>query len=389
MQPAASDAPAIIAGAGIGGLATALFLARQGISSLVLERRTALDEIGAGIQLSPNASRLLIGLGLGPALARRGFAPERVVIRDAGRGRELGTVALGAEARRRYGAPYYVLQRADLHMILLDAARATPGVSLLVGRALTAARTEGEQVRVEVARASGAAETLHGSFLVGADGLWSATRTAMGDRREPAPAGVTAWRATLPARAAPAFAREAQTGLWLGRRLHVVHYPVSEGELVNLVLVQEGPVSEGQAAPILPPGLAPALRALVAAASTWTPWPLYDLPAGHIAAGRIALVGDAGHPVLPYLAQGGALAIEDAAVLADALSRDASVVSAFEGYDWVRGARARHVQTAARDTGRAYHAGFPLALARNVLIGRLGPVGMLSRLDWLYGWQPD
>ncbi len=393
-----SGPPAIVAGAGIGGLAAALFLSRAGIPSLVLERRTVLDEAGAGIQLSPNASRLLIALGLGPALTRRAVAPERVDIRDARSGRTIGGIALGASMQERYGAPYWVLHRADLHGVLLDAVRSDPNVTLKVGRAVRGAMEAGDGVAVSVERgASQALETLHAPFVIGADGVRSACRAALGDVRAPVYQGADAWRTTIPVGEAPAFAREPVTGLWLGKGLHVVHYPVCAGRAVNVVavLAADAPLEDygtpGEPGRIAArvSRLAGPLRDLVAAAADWRVWSLKDLPAERMARGRIALAGDAAHPVLPYLAQGGAMAIEDAATLASALARQPwDVPAALAAYEGERLARVRRVQDAARGNGRIYHLGAPFTLARNAVIARRGPESMRNAYDWLYGWTP-
>ena len=381
--------PVAIVGAGVGGLTAALALARGGHAVTLVERRTGFSEAGAGIQLSPNASRVLADLGLGPALRRAAIEPERVVVRALRSGRTVGELALGAAMRARFGAPYAVVHRADLQTILLDAVRARPNVHLLMGRSAIAAGQDAAAATLTVEKADGARETIETSVLVGADGLWSTVRAALGDARAPVYRGYAAWRATLAREAAPDELSGNETGLWLGRAGHVVHYPIAGGRRVNIVAVEgrRKPV-EGWSAPGDPAELLAAfaraaqpLRRLLEGPSEWRLWSLYDLPVKTMVWARIALVGDAAHPVLPFLAQGGALAIEDAAVLAASLSEGSDPAAA-------RLKRARRVQTAARRNGFAYHAAGPAAWVRDAVLRRSGPQGMAERYAWLYGWTP-
>jgi salicylate hydroxylase len=386
----------VVVGAGIGGLATALMLARKGISVVVIEKRTVLDETGAGLQLSPNASRLLLDIGLGPNLMRYATLPERVNVRALTSGKTIGGVALGNYATERYEAPYMVLRRADLHMVLLDAARSMPNIAFLIGRSVTHVAETEHAVSVTTTSAGGHVEDALTPCLIGADGLWSATRAAIGERRSPVFSGMEAWRAVLPANKAPAFARKAETGLWLGPRCHVVHYPVASGEGVNLVVVMDAALerqgwSTKTEADLLHHRMskaAPALREMLTGADDWRAWSLYDMPAHRMAHGRIALVGDAAHPVLPFMAQGAALAIEDAATLGELLeTTPADVPLALRAYQRLRLKRVQRVQNTARTNGRAYHAWGPIALARNAIMSLKGPHSITNSYDWLYGWQ--
>jgi salicylate hydroxylase len=396
MAPRIGQDPVIIAGAGIGGLATALMLARKGISVVIIEKRTVLDETGAGLQLSPNASRLLLDIGLGPNLMRYATLPERVTIRALTSGNTIGSIALGNYATERYEAPYMVLRRADLHMVLLDAARTMPNIAFLVGRSVTHVAETDSAVCVTTTSAGGNVEDALTPCLIGADGIWSATRASIGERRGPVFSGMEAWRAVLPANKAPAFARKSETGLWLGPRCHMVHYPVASGEGINLVVVMDAALerqgwSTATEADLLHHRMskaAPVLREMLAGAEDWRVWSLYDFSTKRVSNGRIALVGDAAHPVLPFLAQGAALAIEDAATLGELLETTPEDVSmALRAYQRLRLKRVQRVQSTARTNGRAYHAWGPIAMARNAMMSLKGPHSITNSYDWLYGWQ--
>ncbi|APF37916.1 FAD-dependent monooxygenase [Chelatococcus daeguensis] len=393
-----STPPAVVVGAGIGGLTAALLLARQGRAVTLLERRTTLEEAGAGIQLSPNASRVLVALGLAPALARHAVTPDELVVRSLSSGRRLATMPLGEAMRARFGAPYWVIHRADLHTLLLDAARGEPNIRMAVGRKVTAVTVDGNKARLAVETAGGASEEREAGLAVGADGIWSSVRAALGDKRKPVYRGYAAWRATIPAGEVPEEMAGNVTGLWLGRGMHLVHYPVSRGRLVNIVLVARanGSVNEwnskaheADVAQHLGRAV-PTLSAIAARPLDWRVWSLFDLPPPRPwGRGPVTLLGDAAHPVLPFLAQGGALAIEDAAVLADALaSKPDDVPAALRAYETARQARAVRVQQAARENGRVYHMPAPLSLMRNLVMSRLSGEAMLARYAWLYGWEP-
>lgn len=385
-----------VVGAGIAGLVAALSLARAGRSVTLIERRTGFSEVGAGLQLSPNATRVLASLGLGPALARQACEPPGVVVRDMGSGRTIGGVALGRTMRERFGSPYYVIHRADLQTILLDAVRGQPDIRLLMGRELAGLKQDAEGVDLSFARAGSADETRRAALVVGADGIWSKARPLLGDNRTPSYRGYVAWRATLPrAEAPPALAGD-ETGLWLGRGAHVVHYPVSGGKRVNVVAIlrRRAPVpgwsQPGTGAELLGAlgSCAPALRDLLSRPPEWTLWSLHDLPVGRIASGRVALIGDAAHPVLPFMAQGAGMAIEDAFTLTRALVEESDAAGALSRYAGERTGRVRRVQDTARANSRVYHAGPLLAMGRNFVMGRLGPSGMTERYAWIYGWKP-
>ena len=389
--------PILIAGAGIGGLSLALALGRRGIPSILLEQAEHLEETGAGIQLSPNATQILLALGLGGALRPKIVTPQAVRVMSA-KGVELVRVPLGATSEQRYGAPYWLLHRADLQAALVAAVAEIPTIILRLGERVEDYVVKENDVVLESRRGAVAVET-HGRALIGADGLWSTIRSRIEPRAAPRFARRSAWRALIPAESVAADFRLPLVHLWLGRDAHLVHYPVNAGAMINVVAIvhdrheREGWSAEGAREELLARFRAPdwhgSARALVALPKQWRKWSLYDRPPLRRTGDEpVTLLGDAAHPVLPFLAQGAALAIEDAWVLADALSAaPEQPAHALRAYEASRYARARRVQRAARSNGTIYHlAGFP-AFARDHVMQLLGGHGMFKRYDWLYGYR--
>ena len=394
-----SSRTVIIIGAGIGGLTAALALARRGFEVAVFDQAQRLEEVGAGIQLSPNASRILLALGLAEQLQRHVVAPEELRVIDAGTARVLARAPLGAAAERRYGAPYWVIHRGDLQTVLVEAVRAHPGIVLHLGARVEDFTLNEAGVTISARSAQGDLEH-RGAALIGADGLWSSLRRGLGHGREPRFAGHSAWRALAPAEAVVPALRTPTVNLWLGSRAHLVHYPVRGGSLVNVVAIirddwrETGWSAPAERAEILARYSAATwsatARELLAAPRHWQKWALYDrAPLTHWGTGAVTLLGDAAHPMLPYLAQGAAMAIEDAAMLAQRLAetRD-NPAAAMRRYERQRRSRTARAQRAARRNGTIYQLGGPAASLRRLALTAIGGARLLARYDWLYGWTP-
>lgn len=398
----------IIAGAGIGGLAAALSLARAGAQVSVLERAPAFDEVGAGIQLSPNATCILRDLGLLDAVAQTGLAPVRLCVRRGSDGLELATMPLGQQAEARWGAPHLVTHRADLHHALLEACRASPAITVKTDVETLGFATvdRGGRPGVQVGALDRGEHTrFEADALVAADGLRSTLRERLALTRGDAPlySGRTAWRALIPGAAAPERLRRPETNLWLGPNAHLVHYPLRGGDLVNVVAIIEDPWRGEDSADIWrdprdadPRHLASAFalwteeaRNILALVRQWRRWPLFERPfAPRWSRGPVTILGDAAHPVLPFLAQGAGLAIEDAASLGRALaSHGQDMEGALRAYERERIPRASEVALASRRQAGIYHMGGPLALARDGVLRRTGPEAMMRRMDWVYGFR--
>ena len=389
---------AVIAGAGIGGLAAALALAQAGLRVTLLERASAITEAGAGLQIAPNATGVLQELGVLERVMLSAMTPESLRIRRARDGVELAHFPLGVIAETRWGAPYAVIHRADLQRVLLDACAAHPAISLETGATVTGFADSAGSVEIAIKQADGV-RRLGADVLIGADGLRSTIRARMGLGLDDQPvwSGRTAWRALLPADQAPKSALKLQTSLWLGPKAHLVHYPLRQGALINIVAITEDGWRGDEAADLWSiagksADVSPRFswwhrdaRQLVAAARDWKRWPLFDRnPTQRWTLDRVALLGDAAHPMLPFFAQGAAQAIEDAGALGRAFAGASDIKTALADYERSRRARAGAVVIASRRQGAIYHMSGPMAFARDLTMRGLSPHLMMSRLDWLY-----
>ncbi len=391
-----------VAGAGIGGLTASLALAARGFRVVVLEKAERLEEVGAGLQLSPNASRVLIELGLQPRLAARAVIPDAISLMSARSGGEITRIPLGEAATFRAGAPYWVVHRADLQAALQAEVNDHPDIDLRLGcqfedvgihaKGLTVVQRSGTTRQQELALA-----------LIGADGIWSTVRQHLFPEVQPQFSGLIAWRGTLDATQLPREYTSRRVQLWMGPNAHLVAYPISGARQINIVAVvpgtwnrpgwsEPGDVSE------LKNGFASAkwagpARMMIGAVDEWRKWALFTVPdGGDWADGAIALLGDSAHAMLPFAAQGAGMAIEDAAVLAKCLAEGAGenpagVPAALKRYARLRRSRVGRVQRTARRNGMIYHLTGPLAYARDLVIKAMGPNHMLARQDWIFDWR--
>jgi salicylate hydroxylase len=381
----------VVAGAGIGGLAAAIGLARTGLRPVVLERADAIAEIGAGLQLSPNATRTLTQLGVLDALRPRAVEARALVVGNGESGGELARLPL-TDMVERYGAPYLLALRGDLQRALVTAAANLVDISLELGVEVTDAATHTRAITVLCQRGRRDSEEI-GQALIGADGLWSRVRERLHGAAEPCFSGLVARRALIPAEDLPAAYREPDVRLWLGPRGHVVHYPVAGGERINLVAISAGDWTgkdwdaESGAQPF-PGRWAEMPGRLLAAATGFRRWALADRPPlRRWGAERITLLGDAAHPMLPFLAQGAAAALEDAVALSWWLAEADDVPAALRAYEAERVPRTTRLQAAARRTGALYHLRGPLGLARNMALRLAGARRLPARYDWV--WRHD
>jgi salicylate hydroxylase len=382
--------PVLIAGGGIGGLAAALALARKGFRAHVFEQTAEFKEIGAGIQLGPNVFRMFDRLGLTEGINHWAHFPDALVMRDALSGDEITRVPLGESFRARFGRAYAVIHRADLHRVILEAARAEERVTLTPSRKVTGYEERGDRV---IARLENG-ENVAGMALIGADGLWSLLRERIVGDGRPRVAGHVAYRAVLPLSDVPERLYTPSVTLWAGPRLHLVHYPLRRGELYNLVAVfhssryDEGWDTFGDPEELherFAPAAEP-VKTLLGKIESWRMWVLCDRePIRHWSKGRVTLLGDSAHPTLQYLAQGANMAIEDAVCLADELERmSGDPVPAFKAYEDKRYLRTARVQLTSRYYGDAYHAAGVTAELRTMMLRGRTPEQAYAGMAWLY-----
>lgn len=389
----------LIAGAGIAGLTAALALAAKGFRVRLFERAEALEEFGAGLQVSPNASRILADLGVLDRLMPTAGRPQALRILDAATGKLRTEMPLGEAAARRWGAPYLVAHRADLQAALLAAVGDQQAIEITKGAMATDIRKTGDGVTLSVFGRDGTA-VHEGLLLIAADGVWSSLRKKVRSRPDSRFTGHVAWRALVSPQEAAAL--PGQTGseavtAFLHPSFHLVAYPVRAGRMINLVAViadsalAERWVVEADFSNLREALAASALPPLVDLPSRWTAWPLHEVdhqgPWSGVG-GRVVLIGDAAHAMTPFSAQGAAMAIEDAAMLADSLAggpdNPGDALTRFESERKPRIARVARRGAFNRFT---WHASGPVALVRNaVLAARSGP-SLMRDFDWLYGFD--
>lgn len=392
-----------VAGAGIGGLTASLALAARGFRVVILEKAERLEEIGAGLQLSPNASRVLVALGLQSRLAARAVSPDMISLMSVQSNGEVARLPLAQTAAVRDGAPYWVLHRADLQAALQAEVKEHHDIELRLGcqfedvathaKGLTVVQRNGMRRQQDLALA-----------LIGADGIWSAVRHHLFPELQPQFSGLIAWRGTLDAGQLPREYASRGVQLWMGPNAHLVAYPISGARQINIVAVVPGTwnrpgwsaVGDGnelRSAFASPRWPGPA-RMMIAAVDDWRKFALFTVPdGGEWSQGAIALLGDSAHAMLPFAAQGAGMAIEDAAVLARCLGESQNdgapaIAAALERYTRERRPRVARVQRIAKRNGLIYHLSGPAALARDLAIKALGGSRLLARQNWVYDWRP-
>lgn len=388
----------IIAGAGIGGLALALACRKAGFEVSIHERVAEPGEVGAGLQVSPNGAKVLYALGLKSSIEAVAFKPQAVHLRLAESGSLVLAMPLGRAAEKRYGAPWYQLHRADLHALLLDAVRRQCGRQ--------AVRADHELVAYEqepgsvTARFAGG-DSERGDVLIGADGIHSRTRQCLFGEDTPRYTGHVAWRGVVPAERLRALDLAPVVTSWMAPHSHAITYFLRRGELVNFVGIKEQPAAlaeswtgEGDTAELLADldQWHPTVRQIAEQIEKPLRWGLYvHDPLAAWASGRVGLLGDACHPMLPYMAQGAVMAIEDAWALAACLEGAADIPAAFERYQALRMDRTRRVQQIARANGELFHLAGPLkrmAVFGGMALGaRLLPGIVSRRHDWIVGYD--
>jgi salicylate hydroxylase len=389
---------AIIAGAGIGGLATAIALSQAGLKVAIYEKTDKLEEFGAGLQVTPNAARVLSRLGVLERVRQFSSRPDAILALRGSDNATLMRLPLH-DAERRWGAEYLIIHRADLQTVLIEAASGQPGIDLSLGAAVTGFAADGDTISAVLQRGLATARD-EADLLIGADGLRSQVRNGMGfgAPHQADFTGRVAYRALVNAEDADPRWTRSEIVLRLGPEAHLVQYPLRRGSIINLVatissaLLPSGAdqrwdsVADRSMLERAFVGWSKEARALIGVPAQWRAWPLYSRPPiPSFSLGRAALVGDAAHPMVPFLAQGAAQAIEDAGALRRIVARTQDVPTALALYSRDRVERAARVQREALRQGRIYHLGGPLAFARDMTMRMLGPHRLSLRYDWLYG----
>lgn len=387
----------LIAGGGIGGLAAALASSHAGWDVRLFERAPLFSEVGAGVQLGPNVVRRLQAWGLQRTLMDVAAIPAQLRVRSALNGAELACMPLGATMVDRYGANYLSIHRADLHGVLLQAVGERAEMHVNAGQTVESVVQTPQVVTITTS----ARKTVEGDALIAADGVWSRLRAQLLNDGTATPTGHLAYRAVVPQAQLPKGLRSDGVTTWLGPHMHVVQYPVRRGELLNIVAIIEGPAPadmenwdhaanaadlEAALARYCTP-LQDLIRAVPATGHQWRLWPLSDrdplTSADQMAQGLVGFLGDAAHPMRPYLAQGAGMAIEDAAELQRALAMDdLDVHLRLRRYALNRWQRAARVQARSRRNGRIFHATGPMRWGRDLSLKLLGE--RIMDLPWLY-----
>ncbi len=384
--------PILIAGGGIGGLAAAVGLAAKDRHVIVLEKAARLGEIGAGIQLGPNAFHAFDYLGVGDAARAIAVYIDRLRLMDAMGGEEITHIDLGDGFRKHFGNPYAVIHRGDLHSVFLKACIASPLVELRTSSEVVGYAQDGASVTARLA----SGETVTGAALIGADGLWSNIRKQLVGDGAPRVSGHTTYRSVIPTERMPEDLRWNAATLWAGPKCHIVHYPLQGWKLFNLVVTYHNDAAEPVAGKPVSfdevmrgfEHIHPRAQAIIRHGADWKLWVLCDRePVTNWVDGRVALLGDAAHPMLQYFAQGACMAMEDAVCLAHELAAHPDDIEpALEAYRARRVLRTARVQLQSRAIGEhIYHPAGAHALLRNAIMSAKSSQQWYGILGWLYG----
>ncbi len=386
-----SSPPFLISGGGIGGLVAAYALARQGFPVRVFEQSPEFREVGAGIQLGPNIFRVLEKIGLKEAVLADAHRPPAQEMRDAVTGRIITNIPLDDAFIKRFGQPYAVTHRADIHATFLKACQSSNLIALETSRRVDGYEDHGDRVTVTLEND----ERVEGRALIACDGMWSKIRERIVGDGKPRVSGHIAYRGVLRRDQVPADLWRPDVVLWAGPRCHFVHYPLRRGELYNLVAVfhsdhyEEGWNAEGSKDLLREhfKGLRPEVLRLLDLIDTWRMWVLCDRePVKDWSNGRVTLLGDAAHPMLQYLAQGACMATEDAVVLAEKVAATpGDIAGAFRAYQQDRYLRTSRTQIMARVYGEFYHARGVTAELRDLAVGGRTTEQSYDGIAWLYG----
>ncbi|MEH7547859.1 FAD-dependent monooxygenase [Neobacillus vireti] len=382
----------LVIGGGIGGLGAALAAAEAGQKTVVFEQAPQFGEIGAGIQMGPNAMAVLDRFGLADEITKYAVFPQRLVLKDVYTARELSVLDLGEEFKEKYGFPYIVLHRSDLHRVLFEACEKNPLISLINDQVIETV----EETPAGVTVINQRGEQFTGKAVIGADGLWSKTRKYFSDDW-PICSQYVAYRGTIPISEISSGANMDDVIMWIGPNLHVVQYPVRRGELYNQVVVFKSLNYKEESNDWGTPeemdrvfeGCHPLVENALSFIQRQIRWPMYDRePIENWTKGNFTLLGDAAHPMLQYLAQGGCQALEDASYLADMLKvYGDNFEKAFTAYQEERIPRSAKVQKSARTWGEIIHAENPVSiLLRNTLLENK-EAKEFEMIDWLYGYK--
>jgi salicylate hydroxylase len=391
---ASTSKPVLVVGGGLGGLAAALALSRKGIPVQVLEQAPEFKEIGAGIQLGPNVFRMFEVLGLTEQMFHWAAFPEDLEFRDSMTAETIVHMKIDKRFHDKYHAPYGVIHRADMLNVIYDACKQSNLIKLATSQKVVSIEDDGSGVTARI----DTGETYKGAALIGCDGLWSTVREKVVGDGKPVVSGHIAYRAVLPTAEWPKEYRLSKMIVWCGEKTHLVHYPLRRGELFNLVAVfhsdryEEGWDTYGDPAELharFAEKCEP-VRTLLQKVNAWKMWVLCDRPPiKNWSKGRITLLGDAAHPMLQYLAQGGNMALEDAVCLANQIEASGGdYEAAFKKYQELRYLRTARVQLMARVFGEIYHASGVNRELRNKVLGEWSRQGSID-MSWLYGEQPE